>query len=121
MKSYVQYGFNSEFEKIAKIPAVSNALALFEPAFKVFQETVRGTGKKEMMGLRKKSGESKLLKKRGVRYGEEYIPERGRRWNKLTKKLGTSDHDPAYSRSLAARNAAVENIKRKFKVKRVKS
>jgi hypothetical protein len=40
-----------------------------------------------MKAFREFSREAPTLKRHGLRYGEEYIPEGGRRWNKLVKKL----------------------------------
>lgn len=59
---------------------------LLRESNRVFHETPTGVSS-SMKNLRLESGELGDLKRRGLRYGDEYIPEGGRRWNKLVKAL----------------------------------
>jgi len=53
---------------------------------RVFHEAPEAVHR-SMQDLRALSGEAADLKRTGLRYGQEYIPEGGRRWNKIVKKL----------------------------------
>jgi hypothetical protein len=70
-----------------------------------------------MQSMRAMSGESADLKRLGLRYGQEFIPEGGRRWNKIVRKLEgkmptrADEVDPfAYQKALLP-----ENLKKHLK------
>lgn len=59
---------------------------LLRESNRVFHEGVPDAAQ-FMQRHRTESGEAGSLLRHGLRYGEEYIPEGGRRWRKLTSKL----------------------------------
>jgi hypothetical protein len=70
---------------------------LLRESNRVFHEATPKT-QTALKSMRDLSGEASDLKRHGLRYGDEYIPEGGKRWNKIVKKMeGTMPKPPAES------------------------